>query len=226
VNNGLSSSAFAIAGDQTAADSNFLRTIFNLDPGMSDAASIQATIDRFNTTGSFTRSSVAVGTLTAQDLLNTATNPACNGVETLLQCEMRLANGSIVIVSIGYQDAINGLDNGTFQIQINQIVQQALNSNVIPVLMTIQPSTNPTVNDKINDFNEIIITTAETARVPVINIWRAMDELPNRGLTGETPSVDPNGAGYLSNSPTAGANARNYYTLLTLTEIVNTLFTP
>jgi PKD repeat protein len=225
-NAGLSSSAFGVVGDQTAADPNFLRTIFNLDPNMSNIGELQATIDRFNTTGSFTRSSVGVGTITAQDLLNITSNPACNGAETLLQCEMRLSTGSIVIVSIGYQDAVNNLDNGSFEAQINQIVQQALASNVIPVLMTIQPSTNPTVNDKIDDFNEIILNVANNSNVPVINTWRALNELPNQGLSGENPSVDGNGAGYLSNTPTAGANARNYYTLVTLNDIVNTLFAP
>jgi len=194
---------------------------------MSNLAQIQATIDRFNTTGSFTRSSVGVGTLTAQDLLNVATNPSCNGAETLLQCEMRLANGSIVLVSIGYQDALNGLDSASFEAQINQLVQQSLASNVIPVLMTIQPSTNPTVNEKIDAFNEIILNVSDSARVPVINTWRALNELPNQGLTGgDMPSVDGSGAGYLTNSPTSGANARNYYTLVTLNDIVNTLFTP
>ena len=226
-NSGLSSSAFALVGDQTAADPNFLRAVFNLDPSMSNLAQIQATIDRFNNTGSFTRSSVGVGTLTAQDLLNVATNPSCNGSETLLQCEMRLANGSIVLVSIGYQDALNGLDTASFEAQINQLVQQSLASNVIPVLMTIQPSTNPTVNEKIDAFNEIILNVSDSARVPVINTWRALNELPNQGLTGgDMPSVDGNGAGYLSNSPTSGANARNYYTLVTLNDIVNTLFAP
>ncbi|HRF98249.1 MAG TPA: PKD domain-containing protein, partial [Aggregatilineales bacterium] len=131
-NAGLSSSAFAIVGDQTAADPNFLRTIFNLDPNTTNAVQLQATIDRFNSTSSFTRSSVAVGTLTAQDLLNITGNPSCNGAETLLQCEMRLANGSIAIVSVGYQDAVNGLDVASFDAQINQIIQQAVANNVIP----------------------------------------------------------------------------------------------
>ena len=224
---GLSSSAFALVGDQTALDPNFLRAAFNIDPNTSNALQLQAIIDRFNTTGSFTRSSVAVGALTAQDLLNVATNPSCNGGESLLQCEMRLANGSIVIVSVGYQDALNGLDAGAFQSQINQLIQQAIANNVIPVLMTIQPSTNSTANTLINAYNEIIITSAESARVPVINTWRALNDLPNQGLGGgDTPSVDGNGAGYLSDVPTAGANARNYYTLVTLNDIVTTLFTP
>ena len=61
------------------------------------------------------------------------------------------------------------------------------------------------------------------ARVPVVNVWRGLNALPNRGIDGVNPSVGPQGAGFLTANPTGGANARNYYTLKTLEALVNQL---
>ncbi len=67
---------------------------------------------------------------------------------------------------------------------------------------------------------------ADTLNVPVFNQWRGLNELPNSGLSGDnvTPSIAPEGPGYVSSGVSSGANARNLYTLLLLESINGNIF--
>jgi PKD repeat protein len=237
---GNRSNVFAIAGDDTAETFAFLDPFGNPPPSYelndSAAADLQTVIDMYNTdlgdgSDSFTRSSVATGNLVAQDLLNPGINydaQCTEPGESLLACELRLTQPSVVIINIGYNDAIVGTDIATFTSQMEQIIQTALNANVIPVVTTIIPRLgDPIVIDRAEQINEAIINTAGSFSVPVFNQWRVFNELPSSGLNPDnTASVEFGNAGVLTSTTTGGANARNFYVLVVLDTIRTTVFVP
>jgi hypothetical protein len=223
-------SAFAIVGDETAEFTSYLDPFggdpsgYTIDPSV---AGLQGTIDRYRTdlgdgANSFNRQSVATGLgLIAEDLIRTASNPPCDGSETLIGCELRVVNPSVVIINIGYSDVVIATDPATFEAQMNQIVQEAVNRGVIPVLATIIPNPgDPGVEHRTESLNEAIINVATSNNIPLFNQWRMFHELPNNGLDGANfPSVAPEGEGFLSQNTTAGANTRNR-TILTLLDML------
>ena len=212
--------AFALIGDSTASDTNFLDPLAGdvvVDPSVS---SLQAVLDRYRATNSFGQETVVN---TAADLIAPSADPACGGASTIT-CSINQQNAALTIINVGYQDVFNGTDPATFRSNIDQAIQQAKNAGSVPVLMTIYPSNDTTAQTNIAALNNEIISAATTAQVPVINTWRALNNLPGRGLSGNAPSISAQGAGFLSANPDAGANARNVFTLLTLQEIINQVF--
>ncbi|MDX1995819.1 MAG: PKD domain-containing protein [bacterium] len=228
--------AFAVIGDETTLSPAFLRPFavndpptFRLDDTTTD---LQTLIDRYNTTGSFTRQSVATGNnFTAQTLLEPGANYSaqCDQPgETLIQCELRLAQAGVAVINVGYNDVLQQTDPAAFAEQLRQIIQSALDSGVVPVVSTVYPRLgDPVTLEQTRRINNAIIETAASMNVPVFNQWAAFDNLPDSGLTGEnTPSIDPNvteGAGFLTEGTTYGANARNLYLLRLLNTISNTI---
>ncbi|MFW5709369.1 MAG: PKD domain-containing protein, partial [Chloroflexota bacterium] len=225
------SSAFALIGDQSITGPNYLDPFGNGSYSVDTSASeLQSVIDRFANDPAASFSDQTVVDL-ASELVAPSSDPACNG-DSVLVCAINQSNASIVLIGIGQQDAFNLTDPAAFRSSLNTAVQQAIGANAIPVLMMLYPSNDTTVQDTIADLNAQIIAVANNSdgvngvRVPLINVWRGLNALPNRGLNGNEPSVGPNGAGFLTANPTGGANARNYYTLTVLNDIVNQVFTP
>ncbi len=235
--NGNRASVFAIAGDDYAAQPGYLDPFaasgsYFLDGG---SGSLQGIIDWYNLTdlggnNSFNHAGVARRAgWTAADLVDPAnSDPSlCAAGETPLACELRLIQPSVVIITVGTNDALQGTDPDTFRASIRQAVRDAADMGVIPVLATIPPRQDVSA-DTITALNEIIIDVATNNQVPVFNLWRALNELPNSGLNGDnvTLSVSPNGAGDLTaGAPTTyGLNALNYNALVTLDTLRNIIF--
>ncbi len=210
--------AIAIIGDQTASNPNFLLPFRAGEPYTvtDSAASLGSVISRFGD-GLNQRN---VPSLEA--LISPSGDPACNG-QTELVCYINQTNSTIVVIGVGIQDAINMTDASTLDNRLNQAIQQAIAANSIPVLLTLYPSEEATMQAGIDTVNAAIIRAGDVNNVPVINVWRAVNDIPG-GVVGSTPSTDPQGAGYLTFPPSAGFNAMNYYTLATLNDIVNAVF--
>jgi hypothetical protein len=198
---------------------------------------LQGIIDWYNLTAldgstSFGRAGVATGEgWTVADLINPSKNDpnVCEGGESPLLCELRLTHPSAVIISIGYYDALQSADANTFVNRLQEVVQMAVNSGVIPILSTIPPRSDGTMTpEQIQTVNELIMEVANQNQVPVFNLWRAFAELPDSGLSadGVTPSVSPSGPGDLTVAATSsyGANARNFHILTTLDALRSTIF--
>ena len=240
VGQGNRPSVFAVVGDETASSTDYLNPFgdpatYTVDPSVS---SLQTYIDQYNTdigdgTNSFNRDSVATRNgLLASDLLSPGANydaGLCTAPgETLLQCELRITMPSVVFINIGYNDAIQGTDIATFTSQIEQIIQSALASNVIPVVTTVYPRLGDQgIIDRTEAINDAIITVANNNNVPVFNQWRGFNEIAGSGLQGDgvTPTVAPEGNGFLTAGIQSGANARNLYAL-TILESLNTIVFP
>jgi PKD repeat protein len=228
---GNRASVFTVAGDETAQASAYLDPFNNLaDYALDDSTSgLQGAIDFFKATDlggvtSFNAASLATGNgWKAGDLLNPdrADSSRCNPGESPLACELRLSQPAVVIISVGLNDVTQGTDVNEFRSQIQQIVQTAANAGVIPVLTTIQP--RPDQADRVRELNDAIIQVADEANIPLYNLWRALNGLPNSGLNGDnaTLSQAPGVPGDITSGAVAngGVNTRNRDVLALLDDL-------
>ncbi|MBZ0293710.1 MAG: PKD domain-containing protein [Anaerolineae bacterium] len=239
VNQGNRASVFAIIGDGQALQPGYLSPL--ADPNVNnDGSGLQEIINWYRNTDvgdgrtSFERRSVAAGqNWRAQDFLDPANSDAsCNPGETPIDCELRLIQPSVALVSLGAADIANNTDPAAFRGQMEQILQVLVNHGVIPVVSTTQP--NPGNPQQANAINTAIIEAvhnveaANNTAIPIYNQWLAFTNLPNNGLAEDnaSPSIAPSGAGNLADSPASrfGMNARNRDTMVILDELRNFVF--
>ncbi|MDX2141047.1 MAG: PKD domain-containing protein [Chloroflexota bacterium] len=228
---------FALAGDQSLTQDGLVDAFApgaftNVPDGFA-----QDTINTFNGTTlpsgatSFSQQSSAVRFgWTAADLLNPGNiDPSvCPGAAGRggypIECEIEATGRpSVMFISIGAQDALNGTDLGEFNRNLNIIVDTLVGNGVIPVLMTITPRAD-IAPETLQQYNDVIIEVANDKDVPLLNAWLLVNQLP-QGVSGDgvTLSIAPNGAGDLD--PTAvstyGANALNAAIIELLGELRN-----
>ncbi|MBC8170494.1 MAG: PKD domain-containing protein, partial [Anaerolineae bacterium] len=210
---------FGLTGDNSIRQDGFLKPFgdgqYTLD---NDSEGLRATIDAYVGTGAFTRESVAVNAdYLITNLLNDSPD-GCNG-ENLFQCEITQSNSNIIVISIGLRDVQNGTDPEAFRADFNTLLQSAIDRGVAPVVLTIYP--RPGSEDAIKAINEVIIEVANDRQAPVINIWRAFNEIGASALDGNNPSVGGGDADVITADTinTFGENTRNYLLLTVLSQI-------
>jgi large repetitive protein len=220
--------AFSVMGDRTIATDRYLEPFGTGNYVIGDPSLnyLEDVISNFGATNSFTQQRYAVDqNMTVRDLLAPATSGECNAEESRLRCELRLNQPSIVLLGIGYNDVQQMTDPSAFTADLTQVVREILNQNAVPVLLTIYPTTDPAYQAQIVDINNAIIRVANDEQgqigrqIPLYNQWRSLDGLPDRGLLNGEPSVDSQGAGYLSPGVNTGENVRNLETLILLYEM-------
>jgi PKD repeat protein len=209
--------AFSIAGDEFFTTPGILTPFAS--PGgytLGTNSDLQGVVTFYSldTTRSFARSSAAVNTgWTAANLVNQPSlDAACVGA-TPLQCELTNNSPAVILVNVGYYDALNGTPPATFRSSLDQIIQGAQTSGTIPVLLTVP--TNAGLNpETVNAINNEILGAAASWQVPVLNTGRLVNELQQ--------TVSPNGPGYLDDAGTYEVNALNLYLLRTLDSVLDT----
>jgi hypothetical protein len=168
-------------------------------------------------------------------------DPLCGPGETPLDCEFRLDKPAFALILLGTNDvtvghANNGDPLASFTANIDRIVSTARSLGVAPILSTIPPRTDSAVAEaSTEELNAGLWRLAATRHVPLINLWRALNPLPNHGITPDflhltvsgspgCPSpCDPNGcvpscraANFTTAGLQYGSNVRNLITLQTL----------
>ncbi len=230
---GSRATVFAHAGDGTLRHNGILDTFA---PGgsynLADNGDLQAIIDWYNLVAidsgtSFNRESVAASdNWRVEDLINPNNTPGgCNSGESPLACEIRVIQPAVMLLSIGYQDVLQNTDPNAFRANLEAAVQTLTNSGVIPVLFTVRPVTGSEA--QVAAINDAIIQVASSYNVPVANLWRALNDMPDQGQTGGGGLTSaPGGAGDFSggNMTTYGANAVNYGVLRVLYNLRNNIF--
>lgn len=172
---GRNPNAFSKLGDSgVLLESNltrFDRGIYDLGP----YAFLQATIDHY--AGSFERygeaarvSLTAIGT---NDPMF-ADKSICLPDETMLACEFRLHNPSVLLIRLGTNDG----DAALYETYMRQIVRTSLDNGVIPVLGT--KADRFEGDDSINEATRRI---AADMRVPLWDFDHLAETLPGRGLS-------------------------------------------
>jgi PKD repeat protein/ABC-type branched-subunit amino acid transport system substrate-binding protein len=229
---------FTIAGDSSVVQPGFLHPFASPETYLLDegSQSLQGIIDWYNLTPvdtgvSFNRTSVAANPgWTAQELVNPSNSDTaiCEGGETPLACELRLTQASVVIISIGRNDALQGTNPNPFQNALQEAINIAIEQGVIPILVTIQPINDAALSAQVDALNQIIVTVANENQIPVINTWRHFTTMVDSGLSsdGFTPSIAPTGPGDLTvaNITTYGLNAFNFDVLTTLSLLREVVF--
>ncbi len=137
---------------------------------------LESAIDNFH--GSFDRKSLAVKTgwnvASVLTVIN-ADPEACDLNETPLECEFRLWNPSITIVSM--ETWPEDRPTSYYENYLRRIVEFNIQRGVLPILAT---KADNLEGD--HSINRAIARVAREYDVPLWNFWRAVQPLPNRGL--------------------------------------------
>ncbi|MBY0457695.1 MAG: SGNH/GDSL hydrolase family protein, partial [Gemmataceae bacterium] len=210
---------FARAGDSITFASAFLTPLAAPNPG-TDATGDGSLTDSLNyfrsgrvgASNPFNRpSSAALGGLTAAQVL------------ALLPGELAATKPAFVLVMVGTNDVSLDTPLDAFRQTIGAIAQTALDAGVVPVLSTIPDmSIAPELAARQPGYNQVIQDVAEAAQVPLWNYWRALQRLPNQGISadGVHPSVAPTGGADLGPAGlNYGYNVRNLTALQTLDKL-------
>jgi endonuclease YncB( thermonuclease family) len=99
----------------------------------------------------------------------------CDPIETPLECEFRVNNMSILLISIGTDQKPGTGDD--FDHYMRKIVEFSIERNVLPILATIVYATEEGF-----PLNYIMAQIAYDYGIPLWNFWAAVQELPNHGL--------------------------------------------
>ena len=143
--------------------------------GLGVYAYLQDTIDYYQ--GSFSRTSLAMrdGYNVAAILTALRADPKqCEKGENPIQCEFRLHNPSIAIISL--ETNFNDRPADDYGKYMRQIIEYSIEQGVVPILAT--------KGDNVEGDNSINAEIAEIAveyDIPLWNLWAALQPLPNQG---------------------------------------------
>lgn len=185
---------FTTVGDSNTTNGDFLRPIgLSSSPcDLGEYEYLQETIDYFSAPptpddrNSFTRASLAAdrgfSTYSALDPF-WADASLCQPNESPLTCEYRVTQPSVALIMLGQID-INyaGTSVSAYHENMENIITASIGQGVIPVLSTIVFLPERDVYPLSLEFNMVILELAEEHQVPLINLWRAVQSLPNVGI--------------------------------------------
>ncbi len=144
-------------------------------------------------------------------------NPdACMPGESPLRCEYRVRQSSMAIIMFGAQDLLF-TSTEDFDRNLRQIIHETIEAGVIPILSTFPGNTSMWA--KSLEFNRIVVQIAVDYDIPLMNLWLALENLPNHGLgpDGRHLSVPLTTSGDLTgDNLQRGYTMRNLVTLQTL----------
>ncbi len=146
-----------------------------------NADALYETIEHFS--GSFNRDGEAVqgGFNAASELTPLMSNPdVCDPGETPLECEIRVHNPSILLISL--EVWWNGRSPDVYEKNMRQIIEFAIGKGILPILST--------KADNVEGDHSINLATTRLAYdydLPLWNWWKAAQALPNRGLDPNRP---------------------------------------
>lgn len=172
---------------------------------------LQAVIDQYGDSLAYTSLAAYNGLVTSAVLDPLFANPdVCQVGESPLRCEYRVHKPSVAIIMFGAQDLLFVLPD-QFEDNLQRIVHETIEAGVVPILSTFPGNTE--IWDASILYNQIVIRVALDYDVPLMNLWRALEALPNHGLNtdGRHLSLPITDSGDLS-----GSNLRRGYPLRNL----------
>ena len=194
---------FSKLGDCMTENEYFLSPFSAKQYDLGPYGDLQAVIDQFAGVparqGDWTQDSFATPGLAAAKGFNVAgpldptwANPKwCKPGESPAACEYRVAKPSLAIIMFGTNDA-SYTDAASYDYYLRTLVILTLKNGTLPLLNTFP--TRPEAADKSLLLNQIVIKIATDYGVPLVNLNRALESLPNHG-------VDPKDTIHLSAPP-------------------------
>jgi hypothetical protein len=109
---------------------------------------------------------------------------SCLGHEGPIACEYRLIKPSVAIITIGLMDVRYQTQTKLFRTNIEQIVQLSMKQGIIPVLtnIVVLPNQDALSFDVSMQVDNILLDIADQYQIPHINLWRAVQSLPDLGI--------------------------------------------
>ncbi len=224
---GNRANVLALVGDSNTANPAYLAPLDYGNYALGNYGYLQDTIAYFH--GSFDRHCPTPCSPAAQGSFRTAwvLDPAhadpgrCQANETPLACEYRLQRPSVALILIGTGDHLNGDWQG-FEGRYRQIIDYTLARGIIPVLETKADNLEWTEQQGASDdyINNVIRRLSASYDVPLLDVRKAVDPLPNRGLQADnihynTPP-DGRSADFTGDHLNYGFNVRNLTSLQVL----------
>lgn len=190
---GNRANVFTKVGDSNTTNGDFLQPM-GMTGNFCDLgpyAELQATIDFFSArptadeANSFVRQSVAAveGLSSAAALDPFWAGEGCEPREGPLACEYRLIKPGVAVMMLGLMD-VRYQHAESFRANIEGVIKLSLEQGVIPVLTTIivlPDQERLSFADSIH-INNHMLDMAEQYGVPVINLWAAVQSLPDYGI--------------------------------------------
>jgi len=99
----------------------------------------------------------------------------CDGNETPLDCELRTKRPAFVLIAMGTNWKPNG--ELSFEKHLRIVVDRILETGALPILAT--KADNIEGDWKLN---QAIVQVAYDYDLPLVNVWRSVQDLPNHGL--------------------------------------------
>ena len=175
---GRDAHAFSVIGDCQSSPTYFLNLY---DEGLYSLSQeeeyLQGTIDWY--TGSFSHRSITVANgLTAPGVLNPRWSDPdqCQKQEKPIDCEIRLHNPSVVLISLG-TNWHPSLSHTQYLDYLYQIIDKLLAEGIVPIL-----STKADNVEGDHGRNLAMAQAAYEYRLPLWNFWATVQDLPNAGL--------------------------------------------
>ena len=201
---GLDPDVFSKLGDCMTENPHFLVPFGDGDFDLASHSDLAPVVARFSknparTGKPWTQNSFGTPSLAAAGGFNVAapldatwSNPNwCTGSESPLECELRVARPSIIVIMFGTND-VAATSPADFDFYLRTLIHDALDAGVVPLLSTFP--LRPEDPEKTLLLNRIVVAAARDYQVPIMNLFRALEALPGRG-------VDPNDTIHLSVPP-------------------------
>lgn len=222
--------AFVKVGDCMTEDPAFLYPLAEGEIDWGEYEGLQVVVEHYaqadeNPFGR--KSQAAAGGFNAASVIDTMwANPEfCEAGETPLSCELRLMNPAVAVIMFGTNDVFY-LDEAQFDYFLRSVLVEAVEAETLPVLSTFP--LRPEFPDKTEVFNRIVAQAADDYDLPLINLWRALEPLPNQGVDPEdtthlTSPDEGTAAQFTDEALETGFAVRNLVTLQALEAVVEQL---
>ena len=172
--------AMSKIGDCISASGDFLSPFGWQKYNLGANGQLQSVIAQFSASLAYDSLATYDGLVTHAALDPAFANPgACLTGESPLRCELRVHQASVAVIMFGAQDLLfTPAEN--FDRNLRQIVHETIQSGVVPILSTFPA--NLGMWDASVEYNQIVVQIALDYNVPLLNLWRALDAMPNHGV--------------------------------------------
>ena len=146
----------------------------------------------------------------------------CQAGESPAACEYRVSRPSVALIMFGTND-VNYTEAAAYDFYLRTLIIQTLDQDILPIVSTFP--TRPENPEKSLLLNQIVARVAEAYGIPLINLNRALESLPNHGVNPEDTihlSVPADGRVdvFTATDLQAGFTVRNLVTLQTLEAVL------
>jgi hypothetical protein len=177
---GMDAARVSKIGDCITDSQDFLTPFGSGQYNLGNYSQLEGVIDHFSSSLSADSLASYDGLVTNAVLDPLFANPnVCLPGESPLRCEYRTRQSSVAIIMFGAQDLLFTSPEN-FDRNLRHIVFETIQVGVIPVLSTFP--NNIAMWDQSIQYNQIVVQIALDYNIPLLNLWRALEQAPNHGL--------------------------------------------